>query len=237
VSAAETMPKPELVRVYVWDVVVRVTHWLIVLAILVLATTGFYIGRPFQAHTGPATPHFLMGWMRTIHFYTAIVFTVSVLARIVWMFIGTRWARWTELVPVTRDRQVGLVKTLKFYLMLFRKPPDYVGHNPLAGASYGFIFLLFLVEVATGSALYGASATTSFMHPFASLLPWLGGAQIARWIHHAVMWLLLGFMVHHVYSAILTSIVEKNGELDSIFSGNKFVEPHVLQQALDRRRT
>jgi len=233
VSAAAA-EKPELVRVYVWDVVVRVTHWLIVLSILALSATGLYVGRPFTIHSGPASPHFFMGWIRVIHFYTAIVFTLAVLARVVWMFIGPPWARWNELLPVSRERQKGLLKTLEFYLMVFRKPPDYVGHNPLAGASYGFIFGLMLLEIATGAALYGASATTSFMHVFAGLLPWLGGAQIARWIHHGVMWLLLGFMVHHVYSAILTSIVEKNGELDSIFSGHKFVEPHVLSSALSR---
>ena len=34
---------------------------------------------------------------------------------------------------------------------------------------------------------------------------------MARWIHHIVMWLLLGFTVHHVYSAVLVAIIEKNG--------------------------
>jgi Ni/Fe-hydrogenase 1 B-type cytochrome subunit len=213
---------------------VRATHWLFVLAILVLSATGLYIGRPFLVHSGPASPHFFMGWMKAVHFGAAAVFTLAVVARIVWMFIGPPWARWKELVPITRERQKGLLETLEFYLLIFRKPPDYVGHNPLAGASYGFIFGLFLLEIVTGSAMYGASARHSWLGVFAPVLPWLGGAQIARWIHHGVMWLLLGFMVHHVYSAILTSITEKNGELDSIFSGHKFVEPEVLESALAR---
>lgn len=231
-AAAED--KPELVRVYVWDVLVRLTHWLMVLSLLALSATGLYLGRPFVDQTGPASPHFFMGWVRALHFYSAIVFTVSIGARIVWMFIGPPWARWKELIPVSKERRRGLVETLEFYLMLFRKPPDYVGHNPLAGASYGAIFGLMLVEIVTGLSLYAASAPTSFLRGFASVLPWLGGAQIVRWIHHGIMWLLLGFMIHHVYSAILTSIVEKNGELDSIFSGYKFVEPGVLRNALAR---
>jgi len=234
VSAAAEIERGELVRVYVWDAVVRLTHWLIVLSILVLSATGLYIGRPFLIHSGPATPHFFMGWVKVVHSYSAIVFTVSVLARIVWMFAGPPWAQWKEYIPVSRERQKGLFKTLEFYLFVFRKPPDYVGHNPLAGGAYAVIFGLFLLQIATGSALFGASARTSLMRPFAALLPWLGGAQIARWIHHGVMWLLLGFMIHHVYSGILTSIVEKNGELDSIFSGNKFVEPEVLAAAQAR---
>jgi Ni,Fe-hydrogenase I cytochrome b subunit len=34
---------------------------------------------------------------------------------------------------------------------------------------------------------------------------------------------LIGFAVHHIYSAVLVSLVEKNGEIDSIVSGYKWV--------------
>jgi Ni/Fe-hydrogenase 1 B-type cytochrome subunit len=43
------------------------------------------------------------------------------------------------------------------------------------------------------------------------------------------MWLLLGFTVHHVYSAWLMDVKEKNGTLSSIFGGYKFVEPEDLE--------
>ena len=36
-----------------WDRVVRATHWLIVLSIVVLAVTGFYIGHPFLRRPAP----------------------------------------------------------------------------------------------------------------------------------------------------------------------------------------
>ena len=59
---------------------------------------------------------------------------------------------------------------------------------------------------------------------------WLfGGFQIVRWIHHAVMWLLLGFAVHHVYSSVLMSSVEANATVESIFSGYKFVPREDLE--------
>jgi Ni/Fe-hydrogenase 1 B-type cytochrome subunit len=78
--------------------------------------------------------------------------------------------------------------------------------------------------IATGFALYSASARVgSPMRLFQFLVPLFGGLQPARWIHHVVMWLLLGFMVHHVYSGILMSQVEANGTMESIFSGYKFV--------------
>jgi Ni,Fe-hydrogenase I cytochrome b subunit len=40
------------------------------------------------------------------------------------------------------------------------------------------------------------------------------------------MWVILVFMVAHVYFPVLYSIVERNGVFDSIFSGYKFREPH-----------
>ena len=62
----------------------------------VLSATGFYIGHPFIAVSGPARDHFVMGTMRVIHLYTAIVFSLAVLFRIYWMFVGNRYARWDQ---------------------------------------------------------------------------------------------------------------------------------------------
>jgi len=42
------------------------------------------------------------------------------------------------------------------------------------------------------------------------------------------MWLLIGFFVHHLYSAWLMSEIERNGTLESIFSGYKFVPEAIL---------
>ena len=41
--------------------------------------------------------------------------------------------------------------------------------------------------------------------------------------------LLIGFAIHHVYSGLLVSIVERNGTMDSIFSGWKFFPRHDLE--------
>jgi Ni/Fe-hydrogenase 1 B-type cytochrome subunit len=80
------------------------------------------------------------------------------------------------------------------------------------------------MEITTGLALYGASAhVESPLRAFAALAPWLGGLQTARWTHHVIMWLLIGFAVHHVYSAMLMSTVEQNATMESIFSGYKFI--------------
>ena len=53
-ASEKTERTEDLVRVYVWQLPVRITHWLIAGSILVLSVTGFYIGTPFV--TVPVVP-------------------------------------------------------------------------------------------------------------------------------------------------------------------------------------
>jgi Ni/Fe-hydrogenase 1 B-type cytochrome subunit len=218
-----------LARVYVWEIPVRVCHWLIVASMTVLAVTGIYIGTPFLIASGPASQRFVMGTMRAVHFYSAIVFTLAVLSRILWMFVGNKYAHWDKFIPVRGIRRRGLIPTLKFYLFAAKKPPGFVGHNPVAGLAYTVVYGLCLLEIATGLALYSVSAHVgSPLRAFGFLVPLVGGLQTARLLHHVSMWLLIAFTVHHVYSAVLMAHVEANSTVGSIVSGWKFVDREDL---------
>jgi Ni/Fe-hydrogenase 1 B-type cytochrome subunit len=214
--------EPEREPVYVWDLVVRATHWLIAATIVVLAATGIYLGRPFVSAPGRASEHFVTGYAKVIHFYAAIVFTLAVLSRIAWLFLGPRRSGWRQFVPTSRRRLRDLVTQVKFYALIGNEPARTIGHNPLAGLSYAFVFGLYLLIIATGLALYSVS-TYSYMQAWDFLLPWFGGVQGARWLHHLTMWGLIVFFVAHMFFASLTSRTEKNGTIDSIFSGYKFL--------------
>jgi Ni/Fe-hydrogenase 1 B-type cytochrome subunit len=208
--------------VYVWELPVRITHWLIFLSIIVLAATGYYLGHPFIAVNGPPRDHFVMGTVRVIHLYTAIVFTLAVFVRVYWMLAGNRYARWSELVPVTRRRLRSVWQTMRFYGYVRRNPPLYMGHSGLAGVAYAIVFLIYFMMIGTGLALYTVYAPTgSPFQLFRFLIPIFGGLQIVRLVHHIGMWLLLIFVVHHVYSAILFSTSERTGIIGSMFSGYK----------------
>ena len=228
-STAAAAPT-DIVRVYVWEAPVRIAHWVIALAIVVLSATGLYIGHPFLIVTGEARQHFVMGWMKVVHGYTAYVFIAAVVARLIWMFSGNKYAHWDKFIPVHPNRCRGLWPTLRFYLFALRKPPGFVGHNPLAGATYVLVFGLYFLAILTGLTMRGVSADVgSPVRAFAALAPLFGGLQMARWIHHGVMWLLLGFAVHHIYSSVLMSTVEANATVESIFSGYKFVPREDLE--------
>ncbi len=219
-----------LSRVYVWDLVVRVCHWTIVLCVVALAITGYYIGRPSLVVPGEATQHFVMGDVRSIHHAFALAFILAVVVRIYWSFVGSPPARWPNFVPVTRDRWLAARETLWFYLFRRDRFPPTLSHNPLAGLTYSVVVAVFLMMIGTGGAMYAASAPHSLWRPFLWLLPVLGGLQVARWTHHIGMWLLLGFFVHHIYSAVLAASVEKNGILESIFTGYKWVRREQIER-------
>jgi Ni/Fe-hydrogenase 1 B-type cytochrome subunit len=218
------------VSAYVWDPVVRVTHWLIFGAVIVLSATGFYIGKPFGLSSKPANLTFVMGWVRLVHSYSAMVFSLSIFARLIWMFTGPPNARWNQFVPATRQRRRDLWGTFLFYTFIRRDPPPAVGHNALAGFSYIGVFAMYGLMIFTGLALYlSAARTGSYLHVLDFLVPLFGGLQTTRWIHHVCMYLILGFMVHHIYSGWLMSKLEQNGTIDSIFTGYKYLpkDPHA----------
>jgi Ni/Fe-hydrogenase 1 B-type cytochrome subunit len=218
--------------VYVWEWPVRLSHWLVVLSIIVLSVTGVYIGNPFFTAQGEATRHFIMGSMKAVHFAAAMVFLVSVLARIAWMFAGNPYARWHQFIPTTKQRLKKIWETFAFYVFIHRDSPAFVGHNPLAGTIYTVVFMLYFVMITTGLAMASANAHIgSILESFQFMISWFGGLQMARFIHHVGMWLILAFAAHHVWSAFLVATVERSGLIDSIFTGYKVLRPDIAERA------
>ena len=210
-------------RIYVWELPVRLVHWVIFFSFIILSVTGYYIGNPFISVSGPAKEHFVMGTMRAVHLYTAIVFSLAVLVRIYWFFAGNRYARLPDFIPLRAQRWRGLWRTFLYYCFLKPHPEVYPGHDALAASTYAFIFLIYLLLIATGLALYTPiAAFSSPFQVFDFLVPLFGGLQMARLIHHICMYVVWIFAVIHIYSVVLWSMIGASGEIDSRFNGHKF---------------
>lgn len=218
-----------LVDVYVWELPVRLAHWTIFVSMVVLSVTGVYMGNPFMVAPGEASQNFVMGTFKAVHFWAAFVFLTAVLVRIIWMFTGNKYSHWDKFLPIYRVRYLGILPTIRFYMFGQRKPPGFIGHNPLAGMAYTVVYLLMISQILTGLGLYAMSVgVDSPIRFFSSVLPLFGGPQAARFIHHIVMWMLWGFAAHHFWSSVLMSTEEANATVESIFSGHKFVPPEDL---------
>jgi Ni/Fe-hydrogenase 1 B-type cytochrome subunit len=216
------------VRIYVWEVPVRVTHWIVVASIIVLSITGGYIADPFLIPPGGQ----VMAFMLFVHILAAFVFLSAGLFRTYWLFAGNRFARWTAFVPTNRHQAAEAARQLGWYLFLTPESPKVLGHNQLAAGAYMVVFVLFMIQSVTGFALLAVHG----IQPWAALFGWvpsvLWGVQGVRLIHHLLMWAIIAFMVHHVYSALLVDHVERNGLMSSIFTGFKF---ETRQEVIDAR--
>ncbi|NIQ97313.1 MAG: Ni/Fe-hydrogenase, b-type cytochrome subunit [Desulfuromonadales bacterium] len=212
---------------YVWEWPVRITHWMNMISIVVLSLTGFYIGDPVL--TSSETTAYYMGWARFVHFAFAYLFLVSMLVRIIWMFMGNQHASWRAFFPwVSARGRKNFVKMLRYYTFTGKQISYDVGHNPVAAVAYGGVFTMFIVQILSGFALYGQVEPGGFWDTAVGWLLPIFGNQALRLTHHLVMWLLLAFVVNHIYSAWLMDVKERNGTISGIFGGCKYVEPEDL---------
>lgn len=216
------------VRVYVWELPIRVSHWIGVACVVVLAVTGSYIHDPLIISRGNSA--YLMGTMRFIHLVTAFVFICAFMLRVYWFFQGNHWAHWTAFIPVRRRQWRGMGQMVKYYSFLSGELQHYVGHNALAGVTYTIIFVAMLLEILSGLALYDQILGNHALHVLIGWLPRLIDIQSLRLMHYIIMWLFAVFVIHHVYSAVLVSWEERNGLIESIFTGYKFVPEDELEQ-------
>jgi Ni/Fe-hydrogenase 1 B-type cytochrome subunit len=215
------MPNSPKFKHYIWELPVRWCHWTNVASIVVLAVTGFFIGTPYNFASSASD--FTMGWIRFIHFVFAYAFTISVISRVVWSFVGNQYASWREFFPfATVDGRVKMVKMLRYYMFLEKKVPETFGHNPMATTAYVVLFALYILMILTGFTLYSQYAPSGIMSRSLGFMSLLISNQGMRLVHHLSMWLIAGFVVNHVYSAVLMDIKEHDGEISSIFSGFKY---------------
>jgi Ni/Fe-hydrogenase b-type cytochrome subunit len=220
--------------VYLWGWPIRAMHWIAVAAIVVLAVTGFYIGRPYFMTGGEAANHFLMGWMRFLHFVAAGALVATGVVRLYWLFAGNKFERLAALFPVRPRDWANLVKQVKYYLMIQPdKAPHYLGHNPLQQLSYTALYLVTGVMVLTGFALYGQyNPGGLFYSLFGWIVPLLGGLPQVRVLHHVLAWVFLIFLPIHIYLALRADIIERGGTISSIISGGRFVpsDKHYIDE-------
>jgi thiosulfate reductase cytochrome b subunit len=218
VSTTVPLPNPAPSR---HAAVVRVTHWLTVIAFFALLITGmeivishprFYWGEVGNVMTTPAFTipipssrgsvptayNYLMpdqnGWSRYLHFEAAWLMVLTGLVYAAYSF-GTGHFR-RDLAPKRgqrswRDYRDVLGKTLRREKVGAAEAYSY---NPIQRATYlVVIFGLIPLTIWTGLAMSPA---------FTAAMPWsveaLGGRQTARTLHFFVSWALVLFVVVHV---------------------------------------
>jgi Ni/Fe-hydrogenase 1 B-type cytochrome subunit len=216
-------------RVMVWELPVRIFHWINVLTIVVLTLTGFIIADPPAIlSNSEATNLHSFGIVRFIHFTAAYLFFFNMILRIYWSFVGNQFASWKAFWPFGRKMWNNFWHVLKIDIMLLNEEhPDVknisIGHNSVAAFSYLALFFIALIQVFTGFALYADTSEWWLPGLFKWVIPLFGGDFMVRTIHHIAMWGFILFSLVHVYLVFYHDWLEGRGEVSSMFGGYKFV--------------
>jgi Ni/Fe-hydrogenase 1 B-type cytochrome subunit len=209
--------------VYVYEAPVRIWHWVTMVCIMVLAVTGYFIGAPPPAIGGEATYSFLFGWIRTVHFVTAMILIVAFLVRVYWVFAGNHHARMIFLPPLwSVNLWKGLVGDIRDYLFIGETESRWVGHNPLALVAMFFMFVLgMVVLIFTGLGLYAQAYGwgSGWMTAFGWVTALLGTPQAVRTVHHLAMWYMLLFAVVHMYMVFRQDIMSRATIISTMVNG------------------
>jgi Ni/Fe-hydrogenase 1 B-type cytochrome subunit len=200
--------------VYVLELPVRVAHWAIVLAILVLSVSGWWIGTANL----PAR-ELDMQTVRFVHICAAWVMIAAMLTRVIWMFTGNEYASWREWIPSNLQRVKEAIGIVTFYFgfrRVYPEPPG--GHNVIAGLSYAGVYALLAFMALSGFALESAPGAGDWRNIVAAPVLSLGLATL-RWLHHNGMWVIWAFVAIHVSIATLIDAETRGNCYNAIISG------------------
>jgi cytochrome b len=128
----DAMQSPEVTRrrdqVYVWDQFIRIFHWSLVVAF----TVAYLVEEPL-----------------TVHVWAGYVVGILILARVIWGFLGSDHARFSDFAYSPAEVLSYL------HSMITSRAKRYLGHSP-GGAAMVFALLVFLAAtVITGLIVYG----------------------------------------------------------------------------------
>lgn len=180
VMPAVTATSPEAKTARVWDPFVRIFHWSLVGLFAVAFVTGDEIE-----------------WL---HIRVGYAIAALVALRIVWGFVGTRYARFTDFVRSPRETATYMRQAARW------KAPRHLGHNPAGG-----VMVVALLASIAGIAATGFAMTTDAF--------W--GAQWMEDLHEGLVYTTIGLIALHVAGVLFSSLEHGENLVKAMISGRK----------------
>jgi cytochrome b len=194
----------------VWDLPVRVFHWLLLAAVI-----------------GSFVTHALgVNWFR-YHVWCGYTVLVLVSFRIVWGFIGTRHARFGNFMrgPMT----AGLYGVA----LLRGAGGQYAGHNPLGAYMVILLLLALLTQAVLG--LFGNDEIYNF-GPLAGYVSNARSVELTSW-HRQLFWWIAGAVALHVAAVMYHRIAKRERLVRAMLTGRKPAAEVPQGEAIGSSRT
>ena len=182
--------------VRVWDIPVRLFHWLLVLAILGLFITANLGGN-------------WMEWHKKLGFFVLGL----ILFRVMWGLVGNHHARFVNFVR-------GPATVLQYAKGLLKPDSNHtIGHNPLGAWSVLALLAVLAFQVVTG--LF-SNDDILLEGPYASMVSKALSDQLTS-LHKLNSDLILFLIALHVAAIIFYTVYKKEKLIKAMFSGEKII--------------
>jgi cytochrome b len=192
-------------EIKVWDPLVRFIHWSLV--------TAFFIAYLTEDD------------LLTVHSWAGYLILSLLIIRLVWGFIGTRHARFSDFVYSPKN----IIQFLKDTLHLRAK--RYLGHNPAGGAMAILLLVSLLMTTTSGILLLGAEEQAGpVAHWFSQSGESWGDALEELHEFFANFTLLLVFL--HVAGVLVESLIHKENLVSAMLSGFKPAKSNHIEDKL-----
>lgn len=200
----------------VWDLPLRLFHWLLVLSI----AASWYTAENSEEFLEMGT---LFYSYTEIHFWLGYWTLGLILFRVVWGFVGPRHARFASFI-------VGPSKTLA-YVKSFRTR-DYSpapGHNPLG--AWSVVLMLAMVAAQAITGLFIIDNTEIYPAPFHTAVELETARQFAAF-HFANFDVLLWVIGLHVVAVAFYVVVKRQNLVAAMIHGRKPGDVVAEQEAI-----
>jgi cytochrome b len=179
----------------VWDLGIRLFHWLLVPAVAIALVTGL---------SGPRN------WLN-VHIAAGAAIGGLVAFRILWGFVGSTYARFSSF-PV----QFAAINADLAGLMATRRP-RYLGHNPLGSLMALALLAVAALAVVTGVITLGG---VDKQGPLAFLTSY-GAGEATQRVHQALAYGLLVLIAGHLLGVAYESVHGQPDLVRAMITGKK----------------
>lgn len=232
------------IKVYsVWDLPVRLFHWINFISVIGLLFMGFIM--LYKKELGITGLDAKIS-LKAVHVIIGYVFATNLLIRLIWAFVGNRFARWSAFVPAA-----GQITKIRSYLSSLKngQPQVWLGHNPMGRLAVAFLYLLLVTMAVTGLVRAG---TDIYYPPFgtwaqayvaaegvspAEIKPYdesrvnpdkFAGLKAFKSpfgkVHLYTAYTLLAMLILHIAAVIIAEKREGGALISAMFTGKKYLQ-------------
>ena len=195
-------------EITVWDPLIRLFHWTLAIAFVLAYCT--------QSEWFEEIRDRLLSeeWLQVLHVWAGYTLAGLLLFRLLWGFVGPRYARFSDFVYGPREVLIYVKDVLTL------RAPRHLGHNPAGGLMIIVLLLSLTITVTAGLMLYGADKG---LGPLASLLANSsdGAIDTFKELHEFFANFTVILVVGHLIGVVWESLLHRENLARAMITGRK----------------